>query len=139
MDFQRPLTAEEGLSLREGFRSNTEMQTQVSRQIEAQRNALGDTAEGEARLTQLEAEADNLLTRHIATRAQIGRALNGLRITAAESNDPLLWMTKAKKALGTEPLTDVMRNTITGILDAGDKPGLVGYVPNLGDDWQIRA
>jgi hypothetical protein len=69
----------------------------------------------------LEHHNDQLLGRFVVERTRAGRDLNNLKLAAAQSLDPVLWLTRAKRELGDKPLTDALRSEILALINKGDR------------------
>ncbi|MFL5912757.1 MAG: zeta toxin family protein [Gaiellaceae bacterium] len=79
----------------------------------------------------LEHHNDQLLGRFVRERTRAGRDLNNLKLAAAQSLDPVLWLTRAKRELGDKPLTDAIRAEVLALINQGDRAGLAARVAKL--------
>ncbi len=67
-------------------------------------------------MASLDQQNEHLLNKVVVARSQAGRDLGSLRLLANKSNDPAVWMAKAKQILGPDrPLTDAVRNRIIAL------------------------
>lgn len=129
---QTRLSGAEMLGIRNIVKENTEHAIKLERQL-ATDGTLSDTqrADLDKTITALDHQSDALLAKFTRERSRTGRDLNNLKILAAQSNDPVVWMARAKRQLGEAPLTDDIRSEIVRLTNLEDPAQLAQYVANL--------
>jgi DNA repair protein RadC len=130
-DDARRLSGPESLAIRELVRENVTGIEDVTRRLaddtlpDAERETLSRV------LAAAEHQTDALLHRFVKARSQTGRDLNNLKIIAQQSLDPVLWLTRAKRALGDAPLTEATRTAILEAINRGERGRVAQLVANL--------
>lgn len=132
------LSGAQMLALRNVVGDNVEqLQQAYRRRLEVASAPIDDAAkkaqldEIDAVIGGIESQNSSLLGRFIKERSNTGRDLNALKILAARTLDPFVWMTKAQRVLGDEPLTEPVRQQIQKFINEGDRASLVGYIGAL--------
>lgn len=88
-------------------------------------------AELEGALAHIDQQNDALLSRFVKERSATGRDLNNLKIIARQTTDPMVWMVKAKQAIGDAALGLDVQAEIRRLAAAGDPEALARYVARL--------
>lgn len=84
-----------------------------------------------SRLAALDAQNMALVDKFSGARSEKGRELNSLKIIAANSRDPLVWLAKAHQLIGPEKMTGEVQQKIVEAAGAGDVGTLARLVDNL--------
>lgn len=128
---QTKLSGAEMLAVRNIVKGNTEQIIALEKKLATDGTmSAADRETAEATIAAADKQSDALLSKFVKERSRTGRDLNNLKILANATDDPVVWMARAKRLLGDAPLTDEMRSDI--IRMANDKPDqLPQYVANL--------
>lgn len=121
----------QSLAAREIFKENEQRIVEGNRILANLAEGSDEHAKVFAALEALEETNDVLMAKHVEASSAGGRFLNSLKDQANQSLDPLTWFGKAERMLAGAPLTDEMKTTIRGYLEAGDSQGLVEFIASL--------
>ena len=125
------LNGPELLAVRNLVKANVEHLVAIEHQLAAPGLADVERAHLEELRGKLEGSNDALLGRFVRERSRSGRDLNNLKIVASQSMDPVYWLTKAKRELGDQPMTDEIRSIILEKINQKDRDGLARAVAKL--------
>lgn len=136
---QTRLSGAEMLAIRNIVKANTEQVVELERTL-ATNPKLTDAerATMDSAINAADTQSDALLSRFVKERSRTGRDLNNMKILANATDDPVVWLARAKRQLGDAPLTDEIRSDVLRLLNAEDPDALAQYMANLKPNttWQ---
>lgn len=124
------MTGAEGLAIASIIRENVEKVVQLSKSLTTE---IDDTAREAIKKQIADIEGNNgvLLGTLVQGTSAQGRALNASKILANLTSDPTYWLLKGSRVKGSEALTIAEQQTITNLLNQGNKEKLIQYLAGL--------